>query len=1809
MNPTLSHARAAFCRLIVPAVSLAFSVNTFAQGSAQGYLGIDANSNQISDLYEALYPGSGTRDADNDSDGMTNGGEAAAGTNPNNSSDNLNFSSVTNTGTAVEADFRSVAGKIYQLQSATGLEGPWTNEGPVLPGDGTALDTSMPSSGARTFLRIQVTDVDTDADGVTDWEELHAGTNRYLWDTDGDGFSDRSYVEALVAGSSTVNIQAADSWAREGIRPGTFRITRHGGFLPLTIPLATGGSALPGTDYTLSAARVSLPAGTNSAIVTMTALTDALMEDAETVTLTIQADSSYTVGVNSTAAITIISQGLTGQYFNTSASTYADPLNFDPAALALTRRDASVDFDWSKPAGTPAGTGTGTPDPLIADDDLWTIRWSGFIYPGTNEIHQLRMLADRGAVVWVSPTPIAAAAGATTGARINVWSTTSPSTLTPAAPVNMVTGTGTVVAGQPYYFRVDYRDSATFTNNANIQVRWSTPTIAEQAIPMNSLSSEGFPGQPPVITSGLIVAGISGAPFNYQITATNSPTSYTASGLPAGLSVNGTGLISGIATGAGGYYFSTITASNATGSGSANLVIYLHATGGSITREVWNGVAAATLASIPFYTAPSSTTTISTMESPDNAGDTYGERIRGFITAPASGLYTFFLSSDENAEFWVSSSEEPGQKLKRSWVSAGSIADGVWDAQASQRSVTMRMAAGRRYYVEAIRLESTGDDHLAVSWLKPGQTNPAQKEIIPGWALTSYSPSVTGGSDGTLYAANLTPQAGANTLGSGVALLLVNPEKTGAQLSYTYSNLTGSVNSGAHIHDSRTIMAQAGRIIYDVDDFPADAYGNHPWDFSDPPLFSHSAADIVAAIEGGFAYLNLHTTAYPNGEIKGLFYPVSGSQFFVPPAPPVPAELTIPSDPTAAKNEIVRFLQQATLGARHDSDGVAPWDPDSIESVQALGYSAWLDAQLAMSPGTDPETLNLVQQPPTVVYPLPTTGRQTFNGLVNAYNGSGPLAAYVNDYYQRYPRTSTDINNQAQSAEEIWRAWWAVSVKHQDQLRHRMAFALSQILVVSEEGELDDDTRAIVHYYDLLYYHGLGNFRTLLEKTTLNVSMGRYLDMIGNRKPNLATGYIPNENFAREILQLFTLGLNRLHPDGSNVLSAAGTPVPTYEQDNVVGFAHTFTGWNYPASTNNRITPMVPRSADHDTGEKLLLESAVIAGNAAPTVASCDAELDISHDVIFHHPNVGPFIGRQLIQRMVTANPSPGYIYRVASVFDNDGTGVRGNLSAVAKAILLDPEARNQAPRTQAGFGHLKEPVIRATQMLRAFRPFSYAEVNHGSNIDLGSCVVATQANIDLSVPLPTTDIDLDDAGILYTPRPYTIVDGYALGGVDGATVPVNFGIGNTLLVRMQTNPAENGIYVFNGNGTLLTRAARADSGAELTLAYVRITAGTNTGATFRQMNTVSAPDTDPQDWALQASSNLRRRLWEMGSTSGTLFQTPMRSPTVFNFYEPGYVFQGKTGENGLYGPEFQITSETSVINTGNWFYTLTRQNTATSLPHTNGQGYAHAGTIGRDVKMDVTGALPSSSEGGALVDYITGLVMPGQLTPQLRTLLADYLNNIPVTLIPAGSTWSYSTDAAGLGASNVVEGHAAWSTANWKHADFNDAAWLTGPAQFGYGDNDEATVLPYGGVDANRWVSSYFRREFTVTGAAGVTGLTVNIKRDDGAIVYINGREAGRSNMTNGTVYSGTTLAPASTTDEVTFFPVTVPVSYLVEGRNVIAVEIHQASLSSSDVSFDAELKSTGGSSGGMTSAERMSRIGEALHLISLSPEFATQK
>ena len=306
----------------------------------------------------------------------------------------------------------------------------------------------------------------------------------------------------------------------------------------------------------------------------------------------------------------------------------------------------------------------------------------------------------------------------------------------------------------------------------------------------------------------------------------------------------------------------------------------------------------------------------------------------------------------------------------------------------------------------------------------------------------------------------------------------------------------------------------------------------------------------------------------------------------------------------------------------------------------------------------------------------------------------------------------------------VFNDWWQLSVTAPDQLRQRIAFALSEIMVVSDDGVLQDNGQALTSYYDTLLDNAFGNFRALLEAVTLAPAMGLYLNMQGNDKGSLITGTHANENYAREIQQLFSIGLNRLWPDGTLVLDSTGNLVPTYDQNVIMGFAAAFTGWNYyqPNQANGRLptsfspsanytNPMVLVPNHHDLNTKLLLDNVVLPqawGSQADSSSTnfdtyCSQDLEQALDSIFNNQNVGPFICRELIQRLVTSSPSPAYVYRVAQTFNDNGAGVRGDLQAVIQAILLDYEARSPVALAATNYGKQREPLLRVTAAARAF--------------------------------------------------------------------------------------------------------------------------------------------------------------------------------------------------------------------------------------------------------------------------------------------------------------------------------------------------------------------------------------------------------------------------------------------------------------------------------------------------------------------------
>jgi uncharacterized protein (DUF1800 family) len=358
-----------------------------------------------------------------------------------------------------------------------------------------------------------------------------------------------------------------------------------------------------------------------------------------------------------------------------------------------------------------------------------------------------------------------------------------------------------------------------------------------------------------------------------------------------------------------------------------------------------------------------------------------------------------------------------------------------------------------------------------------------------------------------------------------------------------------------------------------------------------------------------------------------------------------------------------RLLTQATFG---------PTDAD-VAQVMTLGAAGWVDAQLAL--------------PSSTAY----VARWDADTQAAAATHPGAVGGPPSIASQFYKQALTSP----------------------DQLRGRVAFALSQIFVVSTHELLGDKSRGAASYFDMLDKDAFANYRTLLQDVAMHPAMGLYLSSLKNTKENPATGQIPDQNFAREVMQLFSIGLVQLNADGTPRLGGDGAPIYTYGGDDIVGLSRVFTGfsWYGPDTSTARfnggasamdpdhlIQPMQGYPQFHSTSEKDFL-GVKIAPQATPNPA---ASLKTALDALAAHPNVGPFIGRQLIQRLVTSHPSPAYVTRVAAVFADNGQGVRGDLKAVVRAILLDPEARG-TPAAADTFGKVREPVLRLTAWMRAF--------------------------------------------------------------------------------------------------------------------------------------------------------------------------------------------------------------------------------------------------------------------------------------------------------------------------------------------------------------------------------------------------------------------------------------------------------------------------------------------------------------------------
>jgi uncharacterized protein (DUF1800 family) len=587
---------------------------------------------------------------------------------------------------------------------------------------------------------------------------------------------------------------------------------------------------------------------------------------------------------------------------------------------------------------------------------------------------------------------------------------------------------------------------------------------------------------------------------------------------------------------------------------------------------------------------------------------------------------------------------------------------------------------------------------------------------------------------------------------------------------------------------------------------PGVAISAHPEDPNRPNTaawigLSGLAALLAACGGGGDApATGTPSTSNTGSPMPDGTSPTSTAPNSSTPAPPITAVQQLPgwggsapAQPSASERpssaDAARFLTQATFGMQSLQD---------IEQTRQKGFALWLWEQ--------------------------------FNK---------PAALHTSYLDQQKLRNVGDDGKARETEEMSYEAIWQQWLYEEGQLRARVAFALSQIVVISNIAP-DIRPYAMSSYMDMLNRNAFGNYRQLLEDVTLHPAMGYYLNMLNSEKDDPATGAHPNENYAREVLQLFSIGLVKLNQDGSTPTDAAGKPLASYDEAAVQGFAKAFTGWTYPNATGwddadenvpaAWVTPMKPFASRHSTGEKKLLNGAVIATGGTP-----QSDMKAALDNIFNHPNVGPFISRQLIQRLVTSNPSKAYINDIAGVFNNNGSGVRGDLRATVAAILLHPEARIATPPTN--FGKQREPVIRLANFLRALN-------------------------------------------------------------------------------------------------------AKASNG--------------------------------------------RNAIHYLESADNGLGQSPLLSPSVFNFFSPNFRPAGKIAQAGLVAPEFQITTETTVVGGLNFF---------ASLVNNGGYGYDES-----KLELNIAALQAKAGDANALISDLNWLFCNGQMSTALQNRLRTMINAIRTT-------------------------------------------------------------------------------------------------------------------------------------------------------------------------------------------------------------------
>jgi uncharacterized protein (DUF1800 family) len=1584
---------------------------------------VDLNGNGMSDIWEWMYGAYGVSpSADPDHDGFPNLQESIAGTNPFDSNSYPRIPLVFPSGTNFMVVVPSYLGKQYQLQSVTPPSTNWVVESNIVARSGTNVMFSSPITAALKYFRVAISDVDSTGDGLNDWEAYALGldpTNAYSngqQDANGNAMTDYAYVTNLLSSQNVITISASDDNAMEpdpgksSTATGIFTITR-GGF-PLnaiTVNLGPGGSgagfATAGLDYSNNLpASVTLPVGVSSTNITLIPLANTNLLTPVIVQLDLQPGAGYTVGSPGSASVVIYPSataagaGLLGQYFTNSSTNYTNAANFNPTNLFLTRIDPAVDFIWTNGISPNLSNG------------LYTVRWTGQVQPQFSETYYFDVNSADGCRLWVNDQGL-----------IGKWQSQTDRDWTNSIALQ---------AGTRYDIKLEYLQSG---GAPQVHLYWYSPSQPEQIIPnsclypapTNSAGQVASTNAPAIVTSALTAVAFLGQPFTYTVTAANTPLSFTATGLPPGLVFNATnGVISGTPTVAGNFEVN-LTASNPSGVGASVLVISVLSTGSSVVQEVWTNVPGTNVVDIPTGTTASMVNVLGTLQGVTNYGANYGERIRGYFTAPATANYHFWIAASDSAQLWVSDDGDEVNRVLRAWVTPAGTGSQQWNVQTNQQSGWLAMTAGQRYYLEVLHKAGTNfNANWAVGWLQdPTGTNTVPAGVVPGYLLSRYYPPLPATASGTLYSANLLALPGVVSDGVGSATLRVNAAGTQATLNFSITNMVGTP-TGESINTD-PYLADPGELVFDISAAKPQADGSYLWTIKGTgPL---AASDIQEIISEGKSAIVIESTAFPNGEIGAHFTLANGSQTFVP--PPAPPTWT---DDSANPNAAARFLSQATFGA----------DSNDIAAVQAMGYAGWLNQQFSL-PAT---------------HALP-------NVLANP--NSDPT-----DLYQS----------------PLWfNTWWQQSVTAPDQLRQRVALALSEIFVVSENGVLQNHADALSSYYDMLADNAFGNFRTLLEDVTLHPAMGLYLGMQGNSAGSLITGLHPDENYAREVQQLFSIGLNRLWPDGTLILNSQDNLVPTYSQNVVMGYAAVFTGWNYHQSnqSNGRLptnfnpppnytNSMVLVPAHHDIGPKLLLDNVTLPqgwGLQTNSTATnydiyCSQDLEQALNAIYNNQNVGPFICRELIQRLVTSNPSRDYVYRVAQVFNDDGTGVRGNLQAVVRAILLDYEARSPDLISQPGYGKQREPLLRVTGLARAFPApptvtgtynevltqaitittssphlLDTGDIAYMTFTDTSGSVAPASQGYSVTVSGPTTltinapqvvtgtygetngaiAVDINNHGLAAGNPVYLTFLGGASNGLFQVTSVIDsahfivtnadtvmhsgtcflpkLSVGGytqtgTNIVISSTGPHDlsvgENVYINFTSGSAMDGTYQVVAVPDLTHFTITTTKSAN-----QSQNSLTVYALGPPLFMRHGNVVIQENTWNMSytdtGTTSSLSQSPLRSPTVFNYFYPGYEFPGALASAGLTTPEFQLTTDSGVSAQMNFIEGGILGNTA----NTNGLSSfpAGQGAIVLNLGPWMTTNYASNAGLPSLVSSLNTLLAAGQLSPAAQTDIVNYVS------------------------------------------------------------------------------------------------------------------------------------------------------------------------------------------------------------------------